>query len=358
MSEATQETGAEINTPAPGSVAEAAQKINGLFGEIHEEEKEPKGETSEEVLEEVTEESETESESEDEESGESETEAEEEESRPLTTLSEIAESLGVSESDLYDIKLKTKIDGQDGEATLAQLVKSYQLEGHLNRKSMEVSDLKKEIEKERESIEQHKQQKLSELNQAGEIARQLLLGEYQSIDWDKLKKEDSIGYLEKKAQFEEYTQSLNQIYGLIQQENQKVQQQQQEKLKKYIEDQQTKLRNAVPEWKDEKVLKAQYSELINFLRDDIGVTKDELNTILDHRFYLLARDAKSYRDLQKKNPRIENKDRSAKKVVKAGAQKGQAERQVAQVNDLKKNFSKTKDVRSAGALINAMISKR
>lgn len=354
MTEATQ-TGAEINTPAPGSVDEAAQKINGLFGEIHEEEKEPEGETSEEVLEEVTEESETEPESE--ESEESETEAEEEESRPLTTLSEIAESLGVSESDLYDIKLKTKIDGQDGEATLAQLVKSYQLEGHLNRKSMEVSDLKKEIEKERESIEQHKQQKLSELNQAGEIARQLLLGEYQSIDWDKLKKEDSIGYLEKKAQFEEYQQSLNQIYGLIQQENQKVQQQQQEKLKKYIEDQQTKLRNAVPEWKDEKVLKAQYSELINFLRDDIGVTKDELNTILDHRFYLLARDAKRYRDIQKKNPRVENKDRSAKKVVKAGTQKGQ-ERSVAQIGELKTRFKKSKDVNSAAALINALASKQ
>lgn len=355
--EATQDEGAELNQPAPGSIDHAAQQINGLLStDADEPKKKPTEEAEEETEEQQTPEDE-EHEDTDPDSEADEQLADEEQVRPLTSLSDITEQLGVDEDALMDIKIMTKVDGVEEEATLAQLIKERQLERHVNRKSMELSDQKKEIEKERETIQAERDQKLKEIEHATQIANQLLAGEYQSIDWEKLRKEDSVEYLEKKAQFEEYGQHLSQLSNLIKQEQQKETQAQQEKLKAYVEDQQKKLVNAVPEWKDQNVLKKDYSELVDFLRDDFGVTKEELNGILDHRFYLMARDAKRYRELQKRNPRAEKRDRKTGKPAKPGARKTPEASRKTEISEHKKRFNKARDVQSAGALINALAKR-
>lgn len=354
--EATQ-TGAELNTPAPGTIDDAALKISGLLGKKPEPEKtkekpEVKAEdTNSEVLAEATADD-TQEEERQEPEGKEEN-PEESEVRPLTSLEDVVEILGVDLDALMQIKINTKVDGVDEDATLAQLIKERQLERHVNRKSMEASDLKKEVEKEKEAFQSEKQTQLTQLNQAATIAHQLLLGEYKSIDWDKLKKEDSIGYLEKKAQFEEYNHSLNQIYGVLQQESNKALEAEKAKLKEFVQDQQKQLSAKLPGWTDDKVRAKEYGELVGFLKSEFQVTKEELDGILDHRFYELAYDAKRYRELMKKNPKVENKDRTPQKFVKAGTQKGQ-ERGIAQISDLKRNHGKQKGLDSAAALINAL----
>lgn len=352
-------SGADIATPAPGTIDEAAQKLSGLFGEKpnkpKKEEKEESDTNSETEVEATTETADNDTQEEGRQEPEGgEENAEESEVRPLTSLEDVVESLGVDLDALMQIKIKTKVDGVDEDATLAQLIKERQLERHVNRKSMEVSDLKKEVEKQKEAFESEKQTQLSQLNQAATIAHDLLLGEYKSIDWAKLEKDDPIEYLTKKDQFQKYNASLNQIYGAIQQENNKALETQKAKLKDYVQEQQQKLSTAIPGWTDDKVRAKEYPELVNFLKSELQVTKEELDGILDHRFYLIAHDAKRYRELQKKNPKVENKDRTAKIFVKAGTQKGQGERKVAQVSDLKRNHGKQKSLESAGALINAL----
>lgn len=358
--EATQ-SGAEITSPAPSSVEAAAQKINGLFKAEPEKAKpkpEVEAEQNSDVEAEASAESsdtDTEGKEEGQEASETSEDADNSEAETLTTLSAVAQKLGLDESKLYDLKLKTKVDGVDGEATLAQLVKGYQSEGHLTRKSMELSDLKKEAEKRIESIETERQQRIGTLEQAAQVAQRILLGEYNSINWDELRKSDSIGYLEKKNQFEEYNHSLNQINAAIQAERQKDQGVNQEKLKAFVKEQQDKLVNALPEWKEPAVQKKQYSELLDYLRTEFQVSKEEIDGILDHRFYLMAIESKKYRDLQKKNPRIENKDRTPPKVVKAGS--GNIASPAAKTSELKKSFAQRKDVKSAGALINSLIKR-
>jgi hypothetical protein len=353
-------SGADINTPAPGTIDEAAQKLSGLFGDTDKpKEKKEKPDTNSESEDEVkvsdneTQEEEAEQESADE-GGE---QSEEGEARTLTSLDDIEQALGVDRDALMQITIKTKVDGVEQDATLAQVLKNYQLDGHITRKSMEVSDLKKEVEKERESFQSEKQTQLTQLNQAATIAHELLLGEYKSIDWPKLQKDDPIEYLTKKDQFEKYNASLNQIYGAIQQEQAKKSEANQAKLKEFIKDQQKQLTAKLPGWADDKVRSKEYPELVGFLKSEFNVTKEELDGIFDHRFYEMAYDAKRYRELMKKNPKVENKDRTPQKFVKAGTNKGQA-RGIAQINDLKRNHGKQKGLDSAAALINALATKR
>src|SRR5690606_33840425 len=160
------------------SVAAAAAKLNGLFSAEPETKKKPV--TASDVPPEGEPEGEPEVQPEgDEPEGDAGEDApaddahedgdEGQSEQPLTTLKDIAEKLGVEESKLFDLKLPTKIDGVEGEATLAQLVKSFQLEGHLNRELMKVADQRKEVEKAKESIEQERNAKLGELGQLAQI---------------------------------------------------------------------------------------------------------------------------------------------------------------------------------------------
>jgi hypothetical protein len=348
-------SGAEITTPAPGTIDEAAQKLSGLFGAKPDKPKKEEKEEPETDSEPAAEaEAETQEEEERQEpEGKEEEQPNEDEARPLTSLEDIEQALGVDRDALMQISIKTKVDGVEQDATLAQILKGYQLESHVNRKSMEVSDLKKEVEKHKETFETEKQQKLSQLEQAATVAHELLLGEFKAIDWAKLEKDDPIEYLTKKDQFQKYNGNLNQIFSVIQQDKARAVEAQQSKLKEYVKDQQNKLSAKLPGWTDEKVRSKEYAELTGFLKTELGVTKEELDTILDHRFYELAYDARRYRELMKKNPKVENKDRKTPTFVKAGAPKGE-QRGVAQVSDLKRNHGKQKSLDSAANLINAL----
>lgn len=357
MTDATHEGAEELNPPSPTSIDSAAQKLNGLFGEEEEREEDVQEESSEEETQEV-EESPEEQEEEGEEESPGDDEAEEpedDEPQPLTSLQDLANRLDVDESSLYDIKLPTKIDGEEGEATLAQLIKSYQLEGSINRKSMELSDSRKELEKQQAKFQEERQKKLQEVEHAANVANQLLYAEWNQVDWNDLRANDPDTYYRKKAEFEEYQQALGQISQATQAERQKAYEEAQKKLEQFIESEQKKLIEAIPEWSNKDTLKKEYSDLINFLRQDFNIQDEELNRMLDHRLYLMARDAKRYRDLQK-NPPKDKKDRTPVKTAKAG-KRGDHKKSL-ETNNLRKQFSKRKDVNSAAALISAMAKKQ
>jgi hypothetical protein len=273
----------------------------------------------------------------------------------LTTLSDIGKKLGLDASLLYDIKVPVKVDGKDGEATLADVVRRYQTDAHLTHEGMKLADSKKEVQKQLESIETERNTRLGTLENAAQIVQTILLGESKNINWEQLKKDDPIGYLEKKDQFQGYQHSLAQIDAAIKGERQRDQQVQQEKYKAFIKEQQEKLVNAVPAWRDSAVQKKEYGELLDYLKTDFGVTKEEIDTIFDHRFYLMAMDSKKYRELQKKNPRVENKDRKPPVIAKSGNGKSST---AAKTVELKKQFTQKRDVKSAGAYLNSLIKKR
>lgn len=360
--EATQTGAEELNRPAPTSVEHAAQTINGLFTR---EEVEPppkkKEETPEAGGEDHEEESEdsTEDSTEDQEASEEDTEeeGEEQDAQPLTTLSELADRLGVDESSLYDLKLPTKIDGEEGQATLSQLVKSFQLEGHLNRENMKVAESRKELESQREKLEKERNEKLQELQQSLQVASQILYGDWSRVNWDQLKQEDPVEYLQKKEEFAEYQQALGQVNQSLQQEYQKYQEAQKEAMQNHVKEQQKKLLDAIPEWNNKDTLKKEYGQLVSFLQDDLGVTKEELDSLTDHRFYLLARDAMRYRNLKKADPRKTHRANKPTPTVKAGSNNSQ-QKQAVQMQGLHKNLRKKKDVKSAAALINEMYKNK
>ena len=248
--------------------------------------------------------------------------------------SELASMFGldtnqVSVSDDGKLKIRVKIDGQESEATLAELVKGYQLEGHVTRKSMELADQRKALEaqalQQQTALAQQAQQAAFLL----QTAEQQLIGEYQSIEWQRLRRENPAEY--SAAQLD-YSQRARQIEAMKEQAlsitgqyDADAQAKQAQAYEAHLEAEKTALLEAVPEWKDEAKAEAGKAEIVTFLRES-GFTPEEIGSIGNHKALLLIRDAMAYRKAAKSTDvTAKQLKKVVKPVLKPGAVQTKAE---------------------------------
>ncbi len=260
--------------------------------------------------------------------------AQEEVSLP-STLSELAEVLGIDPDKLYEIKAKTKIDGQEGEATLAQLLKSYQLEGHLTRKSMELSERQKALEQDAQRHQAEATQRLQYLEDSIAVATNLLNERYQGVDWDALKASDANAFNTRYIEYQQHRQKLANAFQAVQAEREKQSLANQQKFAEYVAGEGKALANAIPEWADAKVAKKERTEIREYLKG-IGYDDSEVDQIYDHRLVLVVRDAMKAKRLATAKPEILKKITQAPKLVKPGTKSTKQEGLRDRLRDLRK----------------------
>lgn len=272
---------------------------------------------------------------------EADAESTEETQEPPKTLKELSERLGMDYDQLLEsIAADTKIDGEEGRVPLSKLLKSYQLEGHLNRKSMELAEAKKAFEQEAQTRKQQFDEGLEQLRQSLTLGNQLLQGEYAQIDWASLEKSDPVQYLSLRTKFEDRQRQLLQGFQFLQQEDAKRSETSQKEFAKYIEEEGKKLVNAVPEWADSKTKAKETQGIKEYLKSQ-GFTDTDVSQVYDHRLVLVARDAMRYRELKSKQPVVTKKVNEAPKLAKPGAQKSSADNEKAVYLEQRKQLKKT-----------------
>lgn len=266
---------------------------------------------------------------------------EEETQEPPKTLKELSERLGMEYDQLLDsIAADTKIDGEEGRVSLSKLLKSYQLEGHLNRKSMELAEAKKAFEQEANTRKQQFDEGLDQLRQSLTLGNQLLQGEYSQIDWTALEKGDPVQYLSLRTKFEDRQRQLLQGFQFLQQEDAKRSETSQKEFAKYLEDEGKKLINAVPEWADAKTKSKETATIKQYLKSQ-GFDDAEISQVYDHRLVLVVRDAMRYRELKSKQPALTKKVNEAPKLAKPGTQKSSVDNAKAVYQEQRKQLKKT-----------------
>lgn len=250
----------------------------------------------------------------------------------LETLEELAEATGLPLDQLLNIKARTKVDGEEKAIPLSEIVKSYQLEGHVNKKSMELAEQRKAFEADREKQSVELTNRLKEAEALSTHLEQNLLAEYNAIDWTALRNTDPAEFAARK---QEYNERYAQIQGLKQRalfETQRLYQEQankqSEEFKKIIETESARLVESIPEWKDEAKAKAGKAEIKDYLKS-MGFNDQEIGSIYDHRHVKLIRNAMLYEKASKKVNIEQKKVANLPKVLKAGTQpnKGDAQRE-------------------------------
>jgi hypothetical protein len=142
------------------------------------------------------------------------------------------------------------------------------------------------------------------------------MSQYADTDWDALRESDPIEYVTKR---EELRQSQEKIQAM-QREQYMAQQRQNEQTaqmrSQIVQEEYSKLVEALPEWGDEGKQKKLASEIRSYAGAQ-GFTEEELNSLVDHRSLLVLMKAQKYDQLQNsdvKSKKLKNKP----KVVRSG----------------------------------------
>ena len=336
MSEATHSGATTVERIENYLLAEEQEEGDLESEEIQTEEQETEAETVKESEEEESEGSE------EEETSEGEDAQEEGETLELADLAGV---IGLEEDKLDvdengQIVIKTKIDGEEGTAKLTDLVKSYQLEGHLNKQNMEVQEQRKQLETHKSELDQQYQEKLQQAEDMANLAWTELNNEYQSIDWNTLRVEDPAEYAAKQNDYQLRQNRIAQMAQGIEAERQAKIAEHQERMAEIVAQEAKALKNAIPEWADETVASQERKDIRNYAIST-GYSPDEIDSLVDHKSVLILRKAMLYDKLQGKKPSVVKKVVKTPKIAKPGRASTKEERVKTSQKLAKERFKKS-----------------
>lgn len=242
-------------------------------------------------------------------------------------LPALAKTLGLSEDDLSvnadGVRLKTKVDGESGEVSLAELRKGYQLQSHFTRQQ-------ESFLAERQQWEQARQQQEQQIQQQSAFANEVLAAEEQQIqqqytrNWDQLRQDDPAEYA---AQVAEYNQKLSGVKQRRQDLNQNFHNRQQEQAQQAQQQDRQYLQQAARhvaetlKWDNEKAWSQGVGEVSNYLVAKEGYRQEEIAQIRDPRILIMADKARRFEELQAKIASARKKVKESHKMPAGSAPK-------------------------------------
>lgn len=299
--------------------------------------------------------------------------AEEDEGVDVSTL---ANWLGVEPDSLIlddsGVKLRTKVDGQTGEANLAQLLKAYQLESTANKRLEEIAQKRKAFEAETEARQKAYTEKLTLADGVISTVEAKLLKDFERVNWDELRAENETAYWNKRQEFRERQEEVQGMRSTLNQQIADFQNQQLKAMKERYNDMRSKELNALldklPDWRDQEKAKNDQLAVRNMLKEfgyqdgEIDGQTDQSGNILhpgiiDHRFILLARDALAYRKLQQKAPEVEQKVKKVPKLIKPGPTQNAVDVATEQHKKDMANLKKSGNLKDAQKIIKRLLAK-
>lgn len=225
-------------------------------------------------------------------------------------------------------KYRVKVSGEEMEVTLDELLNGYSRTADYQKKTQSLAEQRKVVEAERVKIEEAAKTRET-YSQRLQVIEQLLQQQNQGEDLSALKTEDPIAYAVAMAEKVERDKQL----AAVQAERQRVQQEQmvhqQALLQKHIQDEQKKLVDAIPEFKDEVKAEIVRRDIRNYAKS-IGFTDQELSQVYDSRAVQTLYKAMQYEKLMANKGATTKKVATAPKTLRPGTSNPQSSENDAQ----------------------------
>ena len=260
--------------------------------------------------------------------------------------SELSESEDIQENSEEPIYTVT-IDGTNYEVTQDELIQGYQRNADYTRKTQELAAEKAQssdfVERSKKDVEA----KLAQLDQLNQAAQAQLQQEYAQVDFEKLYEEDPV----EAARLEHRMRKKNEQLQQVQQQTQQLQM---EEFNKYLDEQRKQLNIKVPELSHPEKGPQFQKQMRDYLSSQ-GFNAQEIDSVYDHRYVMLVRDAMSYRNLQKAKPQIKKKAVNAPKVVKGGVSKSKGQQAAEAKRQQLSRLKKTGKVADAAKIFRSLV---
>lgn len=289
-------------------------------------------------------------------------EAVEEEALEVSSISDLAEHLGVETADLYNVSIPiTDANGERKEVSLGEWKDTFQNNERAQRLAQESEALKAELQSQQqqaaEAMERQAQEGAMFLNQV----QQTLQTEFQSVDWDSLRINNPTEWTAKRQEFQERNGKLQtmrqQAAQAYEQNKTAISDQHQKELSQVIEREHRALTTALPSWQNSETRQAEQAELVNYLLDQ-GYSQQDVDSSYDHRTIVLAHKAMMYDKSMRKTDVAKKKVlKLGSKVLTPGAKRSKAQQAVTAEGALRKSLRKSGSTEDAAALIKHRLSK-
>ena len=317
------------------NVQGAAEKIAGILdpkkGQPEKKPEEPKAEPSETPEKQEVQESQAESEATNEQVTEN-TETEE-------TTTELQE-----EPNLH----RLKVNGQEIEVSLDELKAGYSRDSDYRQKTHNLGIEKRELDGQRESLRQTYDTRLQELNELIATADATVRQEQGSEDLQKLWEEDPTAAARLDYQMRQRNRQLDDVRN-------KAREAQTKQYEDFLSTQRELAAQKIPEYNDPNKADQFKINMRNSLRS-YGFNDQEIGSLADHRFLMVAKDAMNYQNLKDKKPIVSKKVANAPKVVKAGVAKSSTSSGREGIRNKINRLSKTGNIKDAQSAIMDMIN--
>ena len=279
------------------TVQGAAEKISGLLNPKQEkQETESKAEPSESTEKQETQESQPKS-----------------EGTPEATT-ENTEVTEETQTELEEPELhRIKVQGQELEVTLDELKSGYSRDSDYRQKTHTLGLEKRDLETQKTSLRQSYDTRLSELNELIATADATVRQRQGSEDLQKLYDEDPTAAAKLDYQLRQETRQLEDVKS-------RAREAQAQQYDEFLSTQKELAATKIPEYSDPNKADQFKYNMRTSLRN-YGFNDQEIGSLADHRFLMVAKDAMSYQNLKNKRPIVQKKIANAPKVVKAGVAK-------------------------------------
>jgi hypothetical protein len=231
-----------------------------------------------------------------------------------------------SEEDEVPAILKLKVNGEDVEKPLAEVVALAQQGLDYTQKTQQVAEQRKELEAYAQQIQMQEQafQEQMQLNNVliEDVAKitslDQQLNQYANVNWSQLSDNDFVEAQKLFFTYNQLQQERSQLVSQFEAKKQQVVQKQTQLMSEKIAKGKEILAKEIPNWSPET------NQALLSTGKDYGFSDAELNSIVDPRHVKVLHDAMQWRKLQQ-NSTVKKKVSSAKPVVKPGSKDTKAE---------------------------------
>ena len=216
----------------------------------------------------------------------------------------LADYLGIDEDKLTvtddgTVSFTATINGEKTDVPLKELAKSYQIQGHVNNKSMALETERRDFEEARNKATGELHARIQTVDGMSKMFEEQLVSEFNGINWDELRQQNPAEWTALRQEYADRANQIQNIQANIQEEGRKAQEEHKAKFEKANRERLTaefgKMIEANPEWKDKDKLNADMSEMREFASSTYGFNEQDLALVTDHRLITLIQDAQSFR---------------------------------------------------------------
>jgi len=264
-------------------------------------------------------------------------------------VTENTETTEETQTELEEPELhRIKVQGQELEVTLDELKAGYSRDSDYRQKTHSLGMEKRDLENQKSSLRQSYDTRLSELNELIATADATVRQRQGSEDLQRLYEEDPTAAAKLDYQLRQETRQLEEVKS-------KARDAQAKQYNEFLETQRELAAQHIPEYTDPNK-SDQFKYNMRKTLHNYGFNDDEIGSLADHRFLMVAKDAMSYQNLKDKKPIVQKKVANAPKVVKAGVAKSSTSSGREQIRQKIGKLAKTGHLKDASNAILDMIN--